>query len=318
MGWCSFLLIGHWSRRQAHVARPQGVPRDPARRHRLRPRCHRPGGRCRHDEPGAVEPWAGQAGHRPSRAAPLPLVIVGVLGKSAPLPFQDWLADAMEGPRLPAPSSTRRRWSPPAARARRALPAAGEPLAGCSASRCPSPCSSPPFSPSPRATSRAARLVDRQPGGGHARRPRRRCPEAGPDAPACSTCGRTPCSRRSSSSPSGGPVIAERHRRAGPCGAAPRPTRCCGSPSSWVCSPSRGCRSWSVGCRRSTSSRRRGRCSARRTGPSRARRPPPHRRRHGAYCTRAYLLLTAHVRPVRSRRTPSRSRCRGCCGFSWS
>ena len=50
MGWCSYLLIGHWSRRPtARRARAQGLPRHARRRHRVRPRGRGARGRRRVD-----------------------------------------------------------------------------------------------------------------------------------------------------------------------------------------------------------------------------------------------------------------------------
>ena len=123
MGWCSYLLIGHWSRR-----------------HSARRAAHKAFLVTRLADIGFVLGVVGlaagagttslggcRAGVGPARracidtqvasglpvgealtacAAPdgtlravlLTLVVIGVLGKSAQLPFQDWLADAMEGP----------------------------------------------------------------------------------------------------------------------------------------------------------------------------------------------------------------------------
>lgn len=98
MGWCSYLLIGHWSRRPA------------ARRAALKAFLV-----TRVADIGFVLGVVGlaagagstslaavvQAWDRPDtqlRAVLLVLLVVGVLGKSAQVPFQDWLADAMEGP----------------------------------------------------------------------------------------------------------------------------------------------------------------------------------------------------------------------------
>ena len=122
MGWCSFLLIGHWSRRHsarraahkaflvtrvADIAFVLGIIGLAA-------------GAGTTSLQYVVAAWA-----RPTecidaavvsgtplgaaltscgapdgtlRAVVLTLVVVGVLGKSAQVPFQDWLADAMEGP----------------------------------------------------------------------------------------------------------------------------------------------------------------------------------------------------------------------------
>jgi NADH-quinone oxidoreductase subunit L len=122
MGWCSYLLIGHWSRRPsarraAHKAflvtrvadigfvlgvvglavgagstRLQGVLDAWAQP----TECI--------DEATLVGMTVGEALTTCSAPDPvlrsvlLSLVIIGVLGKSAQVPFQDWLPDAMEGP----------------------------------------------------------------------------------------------------------------------------------------------------------------------------------------------------------------------------
>ncbi|MFL6166220.1 MAG: NADH-quinone oxidoreductase subunit L [Ornithinibacter sp.] len=122
MGWCSFLLIGHWSRR--HSARRA------AHKAFLVTRVADIGfvlgiiglatGARSTDLGAVVTTWARPTGCIDSlvangstvgdaltacaapdatlRAVFLTLVVIGVLGKSAQVPFQDWLADAMEGP----------------------------------------------------------------------------------------------------------------------------------------------------------------------------------------------------------------------------
>ena len=101
MGWCSFLLIGHWSRR--HSARRA------AHKAFLVTRLADIGfvlgviglaaGAGTTSLGAVVSHWARvQEPDTALRGLLLTLVIVGVLGKSAQLPFQDWLADAMEGP----------------------------------------------------------------------------------------------------------------------------------------------------------------------------------------------------------------------------
>ncbi|PRY57565.1 NADH-quinone oxidoreductase subunit L [Knoellia remsis] len=116
MGWCSYLLIGHWSRKEsarraaykaflvtrvadigfvlgivglvagagstgldAVVAFWSGTAADCA------DSATQVVGAC-----AAPEPWL--------RSLLVSLVVIGVLGKSAQIPFQDWLPDAMEGP----------------------------------------------------------------------------------------------------------------------------------------------------------------------------------------------------------------------------
>ena len=122
MGWCSFLLIGHWSRR--HSARRA------AHKAFLVTRVADIGfvlgiiglaAGARSTNLGTViAAWARPTACIDSlvangstvgdaltacaapdatlRAVFLTLVVIGVLGKSAQVPFQDWLADAMEGP----------------------------------------------------------------------------------------------------------------------------------------------------------------------------------------------------------------------------
>ena len=123
MGWCSYLLIGHWSRRHsARRAAHKAFLVTRRRRHRVRARHHRPGrrGRTPTSLGIVVATWARptacidslvadgsavgdaltacNAPDATLRAVFLTLVVIGVLGKSAQVPFQDWLADAMEGP----------------------------------------------------------------------------------------------------------------------------------------------------------------------------------------------------------------------------
>ncbi|EAQ00259.1 NADH dehydrogenase subunit [Janibacter sp. HTCC2649] len=117
MGWCSYLLIGHWSRKESArraaykafivtrvadigfvlgivglVAGAGSSGLDAVIAHWSRS----PGAECVDSAtqvaacvaPG--EPWL--------RSLFIALVVIGVLGKSAQFPFQDWLPDAMEGP----------------------------------------------------------------------------------------------------------------------------------------------------------------------------------------------------------------------------
>ncbi|WP_404350164.1 NADH-quinone oxidoreductase subunit L [Phycicoccus jejuensis] len=122
MGWCSYLLIGHWSRRPA--------ARRAALKAFLVTRVADIGfvlglvglaaGARSTDLGAVVRAWdrptacidaavasgsslgdalgACGAPDATLRAVLLVLVVIGVLGKSAQVPFQDWLADAMEGP----------------------------------------------------------------------------------------------------------------------------------------------------------------------------------------------------------------------------
>ena len=95
MGWCSYLLIGHWSRKE------------PARRAALKAflvtrladvgfvlgvvllAAH--AGSTAY--PAVISSYAGQ-----SPNVPMVLLLLGILGKSGMVPFHDWLPDAMEGP----------------------------------------------------------------------------------------------------------------------------------------------------------------------------------------------------------------------------
>jgi NADH-quinone oxidoreductase subunit L len=95
MGWCSWLLIGHWSRRES------------ARRAALKAFLV-----TRLADVGFVLGVVALATHAGSTAyptvvasyagesptVPMVLLLVGILGKSAMFPFHDWLPDAMEGP----------------------------------------------------------------------------------------------------------------------------------------------------------------------------------------------------------------------------
>ena len=119
MGWCSYLLIGHCragtsARRAAHKAFL--VTRVADLGFVLGVIGCAAGGTglaqvidawARPTECIDTQTAAGLTVGRPSppaapdgtlRAVLLTLVVIGVLGKSAQLPFQDWLADAMEGP----------------------------------------------------------------------------------------------------------------------------------------------------------------------------------------------------------------------------
>lgn len=110
MGWCSYLLIGHWSRRDA--------PRRAAHKALLLTRLADAGfivgtaalaaGAGSATMSRVVDVWAGTGGCSAVGTCPVPgaglrdlvmvLLLLGILGKSAQLPFQDWLPDAMEGP----------------------------------------------------------------------------------------------------------------------------------------------------------------------------------------------------------------------------
>lgn len=103
MGWCSYLLIGHWSRR--HSARRA------AHKAFLVTRVADIGfvlgmvglaaGAGTTSLTGVVDAWSSEgadSADSTARAVVMTLIVIGVLGKSAQVPFQDWLADAMEGP----------------------------------------------------------------------------------------------------------------------------------------------------------------------------------------------------------------------------
>lgn len=100
MGWCSYLLIGHWSRRAA--------PRRAAHAAFMVTRIADIGlllgtavlvaGAGTTDRAEAIAHWTSAAADPAARSTALVLIVVGVLGKSAQLPFHHWLLDAMEGP----------------------------------------------------------------------------------------------------------------------------------------------------------------------------------------------------------------------------
>jgi NADH-quinone oxidoreductase subunit L len=110
MGWCSYLLIGHWSRKES--------ARRAAHKAFLVTRIADVGfvlglaglivGAGTSGLDGVLKVWAeptvcDDAGvcagpDAVLRAVLMTLVVIGVLGKSAQIPFQDWLPDAMEGP----------------------------------------------------------------------------------------------------------------------------------------------------------------------------------------------------------------------------
>ncbi len=98
MGWCSFLLIGHYS--------TKGTARRAASKALIVTRVADIGfvlglvalaaGAGSTSIERIVDHWSDRSGTALTVA--LLLVIVGVAGKSALFPFQDWLPDAMEGP----------------------------------------------------------------------------------------------------------------------------------------------------------------------------------------------------------------------------
>ena len=100
MGWCSYLLIGHWSRkatarraalkaflvtRLADVGFLLGVLALAAG----------PGSTA---YPRVIAHWSSAEGSDALRGVAMVLLLMGILGKSAQFPFHDWLPDAMEGP----------------------------------------------------------------------------------------------------------------------------------------------------------------------------------------------------------------------------
>jgi NADH-quinone oxidoreductase subunit L len=100
MGWCSYLLIGHWSRRSS--------ARRAALKAFLVTRFADIGfvlgvvilaagaGSTAYEQ--VIPYWTGGSADPALRTLAMVLLIVGILGKSAQFPFQDWLPDAMEGP----------------------------------------------------------------------------------------------------------------------------------------------------------------------------------------------------------------------------
>ncbi len=99
MGWCSYLLIGHESDREA--ARRAALKAFLVTRFADAPFfigliALAIGARST-DIHAIVTHWSAP-GHHTAMAAALICVLCGVAGKSAQVPFQDWLADAMEGP----------------------------------------------------------------------------------------------------------------------------------------------------------------------------------------------------------------------------
>jgi NADH-quinone oxidoreductase subunit L len=111
MGWCSYLLIGHWSRRAS--ARRAALKAFLVTRFAdvgfllgVLALASGPGSTAypkvlAHWAPAAAvcnDTGACAAPNGTLRAVAMVLLLVGVLGKSAQFPFHDWLPDAMEGP----------------------------------------------------------------------------------------------------------------------------------------------------------------------------------------------------------------------------
>ena len=102
MGWCSFLLIGHHStragaRRAAAKALLVTRTADAAFVVGLVILAAGAGTTALRE---IVEHWSrvAEGGPGPTLTAAMVLLVIGVAGKSALFPFQDWLPDAMEGP----------------------------------------------------------------------------------------------------------------------------------------------------------------------------------------------------------------------------
>ncbi|MGB7447779.1 MAG: proton-conducting transporter membrane subunit [Ornithinimicrobium sp.] len=98
MGWCSFLLIGHYSvRASARRAASKAllVTRFADIGFVLGVIALAAGARST-STVAIVEHWQSRPG--PALTVAMGLLVVGVAGKSALVPFQDWLPDAMEGP----------------------------------------------------------------------------------------------------------------------------------------------------------------------------------------------------------------------------
>jgi NADH-quinone oxidoreductase subunit L len=111
MGWCSYLLIGHWSRRAtarraalkaflvtrfADVGFLLGVlalASGPASTAYPKVLAYWSPAAAACNDTGACAAPNGTL-----RTAAMVLLLIGVLGKSAQVPFHDWLPDAMEGP----------------------------------------------------------------------------------------------------------------------------------------------------------------------------------------------------------------------------
>ncbi|KGN33841.1 NADH-quinone oxidoreductase subunit L [Knoellia sinensis KCTC 19936] len=103
MGWCSYLLIGHWSRKESarRAAYKSFIVTRVADIGFVLGIVGLSAGAGSTGLDAVVSHWTGEGGAVPepwTRSVLLALVVIGVLGKSAQFPFQDWLPDAMEGP----------------------------------------------------------------------------------------------------------------------------------------------------------------------------------------------------------------------------
>ncbi|KGN38261.1 NADH-quinone oxidoreductase subunit L [Knoellia subterranea KCTC 19937] len=102
MGWCSYLLIGHWSRKESarRAAYKAFIVTRVADIGFVLGIVGLVAGAGSTGLDAVIDAWSGpDTPATPAvRSALLALVVIGVLGKSAQFPFQDWLPDAMEGP----------------------------------------------------------------------------------------------------------------------------------------------------------------------------------------------------------------------------
>lgn len=100
MGWCSYLLIGHWSRRAAprRAAHSAFIVTRIADIGLLLGTAVLVAGAGTTDRAEVIAHWTSAAADPATRSTALVLIVIGVLGKSAQLPFHHWLLDAMEGP----------------------------------------------------------------------------------------------------------------------------------------------------------------------------------------------------------------------------
>jgi NADH-quinone oxidoreductase subunit L len=100
MGWCSYLLIGHWSRKA--TARRAALKAFLVTRFAdvgfllgVLALAAGPGSTA---YPRVIAHWSAAEGSDALRGIAMVLLLMGILGKSAQVPFHDWLPDAMEGP----------------------------------------------------------------------------------------------------------------------------------------------------------------------------------------------------------------------------
>ncbi|WP_435202482.1 NADH-quinone oxidoreductase subunit 5 family protein [Janibacter sp. GS2] len=100
MGWCSYLLIGHWSRRERprRAAHTAFVVTRVADIGLLLGTAVLVAGAGSTGRAEVIGHWTADGVDPTLRSTALVLIVIGVLGKSAQLPFHDWLLEAMEGP----------------------------------------------------------------------------------------------------------------------------------------------------------------------------------------------------------------------------